>query len=73
MLAVIKDNTNMIDTKTKWNMKNTAISSIVQALGSNDVDTSLDNNGIEGNNINKQQRLLDVIVYQFSIRTYRFI
>ena len=51
----------MIDTKTKWNMNNTAISSIVRALGS-DIDTSLDMN----NNINKRgQRLLDVLVYQF--------
>jgi len=66
MLAVIKDNTNMIDTKTKWNMNNTAISSIVQALDSSDVDTSLDNNGIAVNNINERgQRLLDVLMYQF--------
>ena len=66
MLAVIKDNTNMIDTKTKWNMNNTVISSIVQALGSSAVDDiSLDNNSIN-NNMNKRgQRLLDVLVYQF--------
>jgi len=64
MLAVIKDNTNMIETKTKWNMNNTAISSIVQALGN--IDTSLDDNGITVNNINERgQRLLDVLVYQF--------
>ena len=62
MLAVIKDNTNMIDTKTKWNMNNTAISSIVQALGS--IDDTFDINGIN-NNINEKQRLVDVLVYQF--------
>jgi len=62
MLAVIKDNTNMIDTKTKWNMNNTAISTIVQAL---DSAVDFDNNGIEGNNINKREQLLDVLVYQF--------
>ena len=63
MLADIKDNTNMINTKTKWNMNNTAISSIVQTLGN--IDTSINDNGIAVNNINKRGQLLDVLVYQF--------
>ena len=57
VLGVIKDNTNMIDTKTKWKVNSTAI---VKAL---------DENGIIGesnaNSTVKRKDLLDVLVYQF--------
>ena len=61
MLAVIKDNTNMIDTNTKWNLNNTAISSIVQTIN------KINNNDIDDNdqNAKRKKQLLDVLIYQF--------
>ncbi|KAL9180553.1 hypothetical protein ACHAXT_011006 [Thalassiosira profunda] len=56
LLAVIKDNTNMIDTKTKWNKSNATIASLLQALGSN-----VDGKASKG----EGEKLLDVFIYQF--------
>jgi len=60
MIGVIKDNTNMIDTKTKWNRNNTAISSLLKVLNNND---GIDKNTAENNT--ERKKLLDVLVYQF--------
>ena len=56
LLAVIKDNTNMIDTKTKWNKSNATVASRLQALGSN----------VDGKTSNvEREKLLDAFIYQF--------
>ena len=60
MLAVIKDNTNMIDTNTKWTLNNTAISSIVQTM------KKINNDIVDNDQDAKTKRqLLDVLIYQF--------
>ncbi|KAL7539634.1 hypothetical protein ACHAWF_006466 [Thalassiosira exigua] len=59
LLAVVKDNTNMIDTKTKWNRNNTAISSLMSALGNQRSSKRISLSSIDEN------KLLDVLIYQF--------
>ena len=60
LLAVIKDNTNMIDTNTKWTLNNTAISSIVQTMN------KINNDIVDNDQDAKTKRqLLDVLIYQF--------
>lgn len=60
LLGVIKDNTNMIDTKTRWRGNNKAVSMIVKALEKNaDIGDS------NANTTGERNGLLDVLVYQF--------
>lgn len=63
MLAVIKDNTHMIDTKTKWVRNNTAISSLLQAL--NDNNHNSDKGNADDSNMKQRRNFVDVLVYQF--------
>jgi len=63
LLAVIKDNTHMIDTKTKWNRKNSTIVSLLETLGND--DDSIHEIGANNNKTNEGKKLLDALLYQF--------
>lgn len=57
--ACIKDNIHMIDTNTRWNLENAAVSSVVQAF------TELHANNNSNKNRYTDGQLLDVFIYQF--------
>ena len=75
LLGVIKDNTNMIDTKTKWMWNNTAISSLVNVLKEEAAAATTSDDGTADNKNNtinllsdkgdEKRGLLDVFIYQF--------